>query len=82
MNIKKIFSIAAFAVIGLIVGYGLFGKVAGEYVSLKTVFSFGGNALQSAFRSISGIEEIRNKILICGAIGALLGLVFPFKSNK
>lgn len=82
MNIKKIFSILVFAVIGLAIGYAVYGKVAGEYVSLKTVFSFGGNALQNAFRSISGIEDMRNKILICGAIGALVGLLFPAKFGK
>ena len=54
--IKKILNAAVFAVLGLIVGYVLFGKFAGDYVSLKTLFSFGGNSIQSAFRSISGIE--------------------------
>ncbi len=82
MNIKKILNIAAFAVFGLIVGYVFFGKWAGDYVSLKTLFSFGGNSVQSAFRSISGIEEMRNKILICGVIGALVGLLIPLKLNK
>ena len=82
MNAKKILSIAAFAVLGLLVGYVFFGKWAGDYVSLKTLFSFGGNSIQSAFRSISGIEEMRDKILVCGVIGALVGLLFPFKLNK
>jgi predicted membrane-bound spermidine synthase len=82
MNTKKILSVAAFAVLGLLVGYVFFGKWAGDYVSVKTLFSFGGNSIQSAFRSISGIEEMRNKILICGVIGALVGLLIPFKLNK
>ncbi|MBI5007200.1 MAG: hypothetical protein HZB95_08725 [Nitrosomonadales bacterium] len=82
MNKKTLVSIAAFAVLGLIVGYFFFGKWGGEYVSLKTLFSFGGNSIQSAFRSISGMEEMRNKILICGAIGALVGLIIPLKFKK
>lgn len=82
MNIRKILSVLVFAAIGLVIGYAVFGKVAGDYVSLKRVFSFGGNAVQNAFRSISGIEDIRNKILICGAVGALVGLLFPSRFGK
>ncbi|MDO8927103.1 MAG: hypothetical protein Q7U94_09360 [Sideroxyarcus sp.] len=75
MNQKNIISIAAFAVLGLIVGYAIFGKWAGEYVSLKTLFTFGGNAFQRAFQSVSGIEEMRTKILLCGAAGAVVGVL-------
>ena len=82
MNTKKILSIIAFAVLGLIVGYAYFGKWAGEYVSLKTLFSLAATHSSDAFHSISGIEEMRNKILICGAIGALVGLLIPFKPKK
>lgn len=82
MNRKTIFSVIVCAVSGLLVGYVFFGKWGGEYVSLKTLFSFGGNAIQSAFRSISGVEEMRNKILICGVVGAMVGLLVPFKSKK
>lgn len=79
---KTIIGIAVFAILGLVVGYGLFGKLAGEYVSIKTLLSFGGNAFQSAFRSISGVEEMRNKILICGAVGAVVGLLVSFVFRK
>ncbi len=79
MGIRKLLNILVFALIGLAIGYAVFGKIGNDYVSLKTVFSFGGNALQGAFRSLSGLEDMRNKILICGAIGALIGLLFPAK---
>ena len=82
MNLKNILSIAAFTVLGLIIGYAIFGKWAGDYVSLKTLFSFGGNALQKAFSSISGLEEIRNKILLCGLGGAVVGVLLTFKLKK
>lgn len=82
MNKKSIFSILAFAVLGLIIGYALFGKWAGEYVSLKTLFSFGGNVFQNTFRSVSGIEEMRNKILLCGAVGAVAGVLLTFRLKK
>ena len=35
MNQKNLISIVAFAVLGLIVGYAIFGKIAGEYVNLR-----------------------------------------------
>ena len=82
MNNKRMISIAAFAVLGLIVGYAVFGKWAGEYVSLKTLLSFGGNAFQNAFRSISGVEEMRNKILLCGLAGAVVGVILSFRLKK
>jgi hypothetical protein len=82
MNTKKILSILAFAVFGLLAGYIFFGKWGGEYVSVKSLFTFGGNAIENAFRSVSGLEEMRNKILICGAIGALLGWIIPLNFKK
>ena len=82
MNAYKILSVIAFAAVCLIAGYTIFGKWVGDYVGLKTLFSFGGNRFETAFRSISGIEDIRDKILICGAVGAMVGLLFPFKFRK
>ena len=79
---KNLISIAAFAVLGLIVGYTIFGKLAGNYVSLNTLFSFGGNAIQRAFESISGIEDMRNKILLCGVAGAVVGMLLTFRLKK
>ena len=72
---------AAFAILGLIVGYALFGKWGGEYVSLKTLFSFDGNPLQKAFRAISGIEDMRDKILLSGVAGAVVGVLAPCRQK-
>lgn len=82
MNMKNILSIVAFAVFGLIVGYAIFGKFAGEYVNLRTVFTFGGNAFHRAFQSVTGIEDMRNKILLCGAAGAVIGVLLTFRLKK
>jgi hypothetical protein len=82
MNQRNVLSIAALTVFGLIVGYALFGKLGGEYVSLKTLFSFGGNALTRAFQSISGLEDMRNKILLCGVAGAVVGVLATFRLKK
>jgi len=75
----KLNSIFIFTLIGLIVGYAIFGKWGGEYVSLQTLFSFGGNAVQGTFRALTGIENMRNKVLLCGAAGAAVGLVLALK---
>ena len=82
MRQNKVFIAVAFALSGMIVGYLFFGKWGGEYVSMKTLFTFGGNGFQSALRSISGIEDMRNKILICGAAGAAVGLLLSFRSKS
>jgi hypothetical protein len=82
MSQKNIISIVAFAVLGLIVGYAIFGKIAGEYVNLKTVFSFGGNAFHRVFQSVTGIEDMRNKILLTGAAGAVIGAILTFRMKK
>lgn len=82
MNSKTIFSITIFAALGLIAGYWFFAKFAGGHVSLSTLFHFGGNAFEDALQSISGIEAMRNKILLCGAGGAVAGLLVSLKLKK
>ena len=69
---------AGTGVVGLIVGYLVYGKIAGEYVSLGTLLSPGGNLLESAAQSLAGIDAIRTKILTCGGVGAVIGLIARF----
>ncbi len=76
---RSVMFILVFAVIGLAAGYAVFGKVAGHYISLGSLFSFGGNAFQSAWQSVSGIEAARNNILLCGAGGAVAWLLLALK---
>jgi len=82
MNKKNLLSVAAFAALGLIVGYAVFGKWGGQYVSLKTLFSFGGSGFESALRSVSGLEDMRNKVLLCGLGGAIAGVLATFRLWK
>lgn len=79
---KNLLSVAAFAVFGLIVGYAIFGKWGGQYVSLKTLFSFGDSGLQGAFRSISGLNDMRDRILLCGVAGAVVGVLATSRFRK
>jgi len=60
---------------GMAIGYGIFGKIGGEYVDLDVIFSTNKNFLLKAVRSLAGIDEMRSKILWCGAGGAALGLI-------
>jgi hypothetical protein len=67
------------AVLGLLTGYLLFGKLAGDYVSITRLLGMNGSLLDNAFNSITGIDAMRNKILLSGAAGAVLGLVISFR---
>ena len=79
---KYILYIVVFGIIGLIFGYLFFGKIAGEYVSLKTVFSTSKNAIESFGRSISGLAKMKQNILVSGALGAVIGFVIAFLKKK
>jgi hypothetical protein len=81
MNTNKTLLIVALSISGLILGYLYFGKWGGEYVSVKTLFTFGGNGFERALRSLSGIEDVRNKVLLCGAAGAVVGLLLTLRSK-
>ncbi len=58
---------------GLILGYLIYGRVAGEYVSISTLLSSDGNVLDRVVHEVAGIDEIRTRILGFGGIGALVG---------
>ncbi len=80
---KKILSSVIFlGIIGLIFGYFIFGKVSGDYVSLKTLINPSENFFEGLKNTITGIKEIRQNILISGAIGSGIGLIFGALNNK
>ncbi|MDD2701059.1 MAG: hypothetical protein PHH36_07445 [Sideroxydans sp.] len=79
---QKIVFILICAAFGMAIGYGIFGKIAGHYVSVNSLLSFGGNAFQNAWSSVSGLTEMRNKILLCGAAGAVLGFLLSTRLKK
>ncbi|NQT94608.1 MAG: hypothetical protein HQ559_17770 [Lentisphaerae bacterium] len=61
--------------VGLVAGYFLYAKLAGEYVGLETLIAPKKGALESAVHSIVGIDSMRTKILWSGGAGAVIGLV-------
>ncbi len=72
---KLVSSAVTFGLLGLVVGYLIYGKIAGDYVSLSTLFATSNNVLESAVQSLAGIDAMRSKILMCGAVGAVIGVV-------
>jgi MFS family permease len=69
-----IFSILL-GVVGLVLGYLLFGKFAGEYIDISLLISDSDNLFKNIEKTIAGVEEIRRKILIMGGAGFALGLL-------
>ena len=61
--------------VGLVVGYLIFGRVGGDYLSVKQILQSANNPLTDLAQSMLGIREARRNIWISGAIGAGLGLL-------
>lgn len=72
---KTIVYIIVFGILGLIIGYLIFGRISNEYVSLKLIFGSSNNAFESFGKQITGLAKMKQNILISGALGAILGLV-------
>jgi hypothetical protein len=72
---NPIASIIIFAVIGLVLGYLIFGRISGDYVSISTIFKSSSGALESFGRKLAGISKMRQNILISGGIGGIVGYV-------
>lgn len=79
---RSIIFILVFLIIGVVLGYLVFGRIAGEYVSLDVIFSSSENVLESIGRNISGIEEMKQNILISGGAGGVLGLILSLIGRK
>lgn len=65
----------AAALLGLVVGYLIFARTAAGYVSLKTLLRPSQGGLDDLVKAITGIHEVRRKVLVSGAAGAGVGLL-------
>jgi hypothetical protein len=70
--------ILVLTIAGLVIGYLIFGKIAGEYLSLNAIFGGSSGALESFGRKVAGLDSIRQNILLSGLGGAIVGLVYHF----
>ena len=69
-------------IIGLAVGYLIFARTASGYVSIGVLISPSKNVLDELVKSVTGIKQIRQNILICGAVGAGVGLLLGLVTSR
>jgi hypothetical protein len=69
-------------IIGLAVGYLIFARTAGGYVSIGVLISPSKNVLDELVKTVTGIKQIRQNILICGAVGAGVGLLLGLVTSR
>lgn len=87
---KVIITIIFFAIIGITIGYLIFGRVNGEYISPKLLIeqptssnnSLFQNIVGSVAHKVAGVEEKRQKIIISCVVGAVIGLFIGMMSKK
>ena len=69
-------------VIGLAVGYLIFARTSSGYVSIQVLISPSKNVLDDLVKSVTGIKQIRQNILICVAVGAGAGLLLGLLTSR
>jgi hypothetical protein len=69
-------------IIGLAVGYLIFARTSSGYVSVQVLISPSKNVLDDLVKSVTGIKQIRQNILICGAVGAGVGLLLGLVTSR
>ena len=67
---------------GLAVGYVIFGRVGGQYLSLKEVFQPAETILEDIGETITGIQDARRNIWISGAVGGAIGVIVGAVSGR
>jgi len=67
-----------FAVIGLIAGYLLYGRVDGTFLDPQHILSAPSASEPDAASVPFDLEKIRTRIYLAGLIGAVAGLLFGF----
>ena len=70
---KVILWSVVFGLVGLLFGYLVFGRIAGDYVSISNLITLPANWIEELGESLTGIRQIRQRIFITGAMGMVLG---------
>lgn len=79
---RIIIFIVVIGIIGLVVGYFIFGRIGGEYIQVKHVFEPAQNVLEDIAESLVGIQKARRNIWISGAVGAAIGLILGVSTRR
>jgi hypothetical protein len=78
---KAVVLIVILGVVGLVVGYLIFARTEGGYISLKALLRPSRHALDELVIKVTGIGTIRRNILVSGAVGAAAGLVLAIATG-
>jgi hypothetical protein len=79
---RTILLIIIVGLIGLAAGYLFFARTDSGYVSVQVLVSPSKNLLDDLVKSVTGIKTIRQNILICGGVGAGIGLLLGLISGR
>ncbi len=79
---KAVAFLVLFAIIGLIVGYVIYGKINDEYVDPTQIFVPRKGVVGFGIKKLYNLEEKRKGILIAGAIGGIIGLFLGIATRK
>ena len=71
---------AIFGVVGLVVGYVIFGRIGitNELIPLRDLFSSGDGILGDIGRQVAGFADKRQSIYISGGVGVVVGVALGF----
>lgn len=72
---KIIGSALIVGVIGLGIGYLIFGRIGGEFIPVEALLNPPENILAELGQKITGVAEARQNILISGGVGAAVGAI-------
>lgn len=61
--------------LGLVVGYFIFGEIAGQYVAVDTLLGLGDDLISRIGEAVVEISDVRRNILISGAVGVGIGIL-------
>ena len=64
-----------FGMVGLVFGYLVFGRIAGEYVSVSNLINLPASWVEELGETLTGVRQIRQRIFTTGVTGLVLGAV-------
>lgn len=75
---------AVFGVVGLVVGYLIFGRsvVTNDLIAIRQLFSSGETGIGEFARQVAGFVDKRQNIYISGGVGAVVGAALGFVLNR
>ncbi|MCF7920759.1 MAG: hypothetical protein K9N06_12675 [Candidatus Cloacimonetes bacterium] len=79
---KHLGMIIFMGILGLIVGYLVFGNLNGKVLPISTIFGSNDTVVERTLDTISGVDDIREKITYSGIGGAIAGLLISIVRKR